>query len=112
MQVFFHTLRASFLIAGVAAGAICLSAQEQTSKDTQSKGLAPRATAADYQAQAQAGSVTIGAEFVGHSVPTAERTFASEDYVVVEMALFGSADARTTISRDDFTLRINGKKMP
>ncbi len=64
----------------------------------------------EYQSQTKAGMVTIGAEFMGHSVPTPEQPTHSEDYVVVEAGLFGPAGAKTTLSRDDFSLRINGKK--
>lgn len=97
-----------------AAVCLCVPAQTTPGKDPQleSKGLPPRATAADYQAQGQAGTVTIGAEFKGHSVPTLERPFTAEDYVVVETGLFGPPGARAKISSDDFSLRINGKKTP
>ena len=78
----------------------------------EAKGLPPRATPADYQAQVQAGAVTLAAEFKGHSVPTPQGPLSTEDFVVVEMALFGSPDARMKISADDFSLRINGKKAP
>ena len=101
---------------GVLSAAVCLCvpAQPAPAKEPQAefKGLLPRATAADYQAQAQAGTVTIGAEFKGHSVPTLERAFNAEDYVVIEAGLFGPPGARTKISADDFSLRINGKKTP
>jgi len=108
---FISTLRASLLIFGILASAVlCAFAQEENTKDIQAKGMPPRAAATEYQAQAQAGTVTIGAEFAGHSVPTPEHAFSSEDYVVVEAGLFGPADARTTLSRGDFSLRINGKK--
>jgi hypothetical protein len=100
-------LRTAALIA-----AVCLSAlgQEPPSKDaqTEAKGLPPRATPADYQAQVRAGSMTIAAEFKGHSVPTLQGPLTSEDYVVVEVGLFG---APATISVGDFSLRINGKKL-
>src|SRR5439155_1662775 len=72
----------------------------------------PRATPGEYQAQAQAGTVTIAAEFTGHSVPTLEGALSTEDYVVIETALFGSPGARIKLSSDDFSLRINGKKTP
>jgi hypothetical protein len=75
-----------------------------------SKGMPPRAAPADYQAQAQAGTVTIAAEFVGHSVPTPEGTYTTDEFVVVEVALFGPPQARTKLSIEDFSLRINGKK--
>jgi hypothetical protein len=94
---------------GVSVIALCLCAQGQ---NTETKGLPPRNAPADYQAQAKAGSVTLAAEFAGHGVPTAQGTFNTEDYVVVEMGLFGPPEARATISSTDFSLRINGKKMP
>ncbi len=114
------TLSAGLLIAGVLFSAVGLRAQEprdqdKTSDETQPKenaikGMPPRVAATEYQAQAKAGSVSIGAEFMGHSVPTPEHTFSTEDYVVVEAGLFGPAGAHTMLSRDDFSLRINGKK--
>jgi hypothetical protein len=78
----------------------------------EAKGLPPRATPADYQAQAQAGMATVAAEFRGHSVPTPEGTLSTDDYVAVEAGLFGPPGARVTISSNDFTLRLNGKKTP
>ncbi|HXP85422.1 MAG TPA: hypothetical protein VN841_11920 [Bryobacteraceae bacterium] len=83
-------------------------AKDAQSRDT--KGLPPRATPGDYQAHAQAGTVTIAAEFKGHSVPTPEAAFTTEDYVTVEVGLFGPPEARVTLSQEDFTLRINAGK--
>ncbi len=74
------------------------------------KGIPPRASAADYQFQATAGTATIGAEFTGHSFPTVEGPLTNEDYVAVEVGLYGPAGERLRISSADFTLRINGKK--
>ena len=76
----------------------------------ESKGLPPRASPAEYPAQAKAGAVTVAAEFMGHSVPTPDATYNTEDFVVVEAGLFGPAGARITLSQGDFSLRINGKK--
>lgn len=101
-------------------GAMCARAQVQeppaadaAGKEApgESKGMPPRATPADYQAHAQAGAVTVGAEFIGHSVPTPEATYSTEDFVVVEAGIFGPPDARAKLSVGDFSLRINGKKM-
>ncbi len=94
--------------------AACAQGQDSPGKGApiETKGLPPRATPADYQAQAQAGTVTVAAEFTGHSVPTFQGPLSTEDFVVVETALFGSPDARGRISADDFSLRINGKKAP
>jgi hypothetical protein len=92
-----------------------LLAQAPAGRDapvTESKGMPARATPGDYQAQAKAGAITVAAEFVGHAVPTPEQTLSTEDYVVVEVALFGPPDARTTLARGNFSLRIAGKKAP
>jgi hypothetical protein len=117
--LFWSVIHASFLVGmrlSILIMAICLGVQGQDtpSKDApiEARGMPPRATAADYQAQAQAGAVTIGAEFRGHSVPTLQDTLSTEDYVVIETGLFGSPGARIKLSSDDFSLRINGKKTP
>ena len=79
---------------------------------SETRGIPPRAAPADYQAHAAAGTVTVAAEFLGHSVPTAQATFISEEYVAVEVALFGPAGDRLKLSVEDFSLRINEKKAP
>jgi hypothetical protein len=103
----------------VAMAAICLGIPGQTpqsppAKDAQAeaKGMPPRVTPADYQAHAQAGTVTIAAEFAGHAVPSPQGPLSTEDYVSVEVGCFGPPDAKIKLSADDFTLRINGKKTP
>jgi hypothetical protein len=99
---------------GVPIAAICLCVQGQNTpgKDAQveAKGLPPGAAPADYQAQA--GTVTIAAEFNGHSAPTLQGPLTTEDYVAIETGLFGSPGARIKLSIDDFALRINGRKTP
>jgi hypothetical protein len=110
-------LRAGVRLNVVLTAALCLCAQEPTTpgKDARAKetqGLPPRVAPTEYQAQARAGAVTIAADFVGHSVPTAQGTLSTEEFVVVELGLFGPPEARVQISLDDFSLRINGKKAP
>ena len=78
----------------------------------QSKGMPPRATPGDYQAHAQTGAYTIGAEYAGHSIPDPQSVLSTEDYVVVEVGFFGPADAHLNLSYENFSLRINGKKSP
>jgi hypothetical protein len=92
---------------------VCALAQTPDNKPAQTnetKGIPPRSAPADYQAQGKAGDVTIAAEFAGHSVPKPEGSLLTEDYVVVEAALFGKPEAHATLSISDFSLRINGKK--
>lgn len=86
------------------------SAQRIEAPADEAKGLPPRAAPTDYQAIAKAGPLTIGAEFAGHSVPTADGAYNTDDYVVVEVGVFGAPDARARLSHAEFTLRINGKK--
>lgn len=72
--------------------------------------LPPRATPGDYQAHAQAGDVTIAAEFMAHNAPTPQAILSTEDYVVVEVGFFGRPNAHLMMTFGDFSLRINGKK--
>jgi hypothetical protein len=98
-------------------GAFCLCAQgpNTPAKDPQTneaRGVPPRAAPGDYQAHATAGTVTIGAEFLGHSIPRPEGApLTNEDYVVVEIGFFGPAEARLKLSVGDFSLRVNEKKV-
>jgi hypothetical protein len=74
------------------------------------EGLAPRMSPRDYITMGKAGDVVIGAEFDRHAVPARELTLNTEDFVVVEVGLYGPPGAKLNISLDDFSLRINGKK--
>jgi len=56
------------------------------------------------------GAVTIAAEFQGHAVPTEQGNLTTEDYVTVETGFYGKPGQRVTLSFENFTLRINGKK--
>jgi len=105
-------LRNGLLMLVIPLGALCLRAQAPDAPAVvESKGLPPRAAPGDYQAHTQTGTLTLAAEFVGHSVPTPESTYSTEDFVVVETGLFGPPDSRAKLSIGDFSLRINGKKM-
>jgi len=75
-----------------------------------SKGLPPRATPADYQTHAQIGKLTLAAEFDGHSIPDPQTVLSTEDYLVVEVGLFGAPGSSLTLNYQDFSARINGKK--
>ena len=106
-----------WLMLGVFVASVGLLAQEQTTEPkeapgSQVKGMPPRATPGDYQAQAKAGEVTVAAEFMGHAIPRMEGPLTTEDYVVVEAGLFGVPGQQTNLSINDFSLRINGKKAP
>lgn len=95
------------VVALTAAMCRCLLAQDA---QPESKGTPLRAAPTDYQASAAAGNVTLAADFTGHSMVTLEGTLTTEEFVVVEAALFAPAGTRLQISAADFSLRINGKK--
>jgi hypothetical protein len=111
----------------ISISALCLCASGQTAPapapapDTapgkaapviESKGMPPRISPAEYQAHAQAGTVTIAAEFTRHAVGTPQGSLTTEDYLVVEVGFFGPAEARAKLAIGDFSLRINTKKSP
>jgi hypothetical protein len=75
--------------------------------------MPPRASAADYLSHVKVGKITIAAEFTGHSVPTLSGTpLTTEEFIVVEVALFGPAGERLHITTGDFSLRPNRRKTP
>jgi len=75
-------------------------------------GIPSRTAPSDYHAQTKVGMVTIAADFDEHGIPTPEGALGSDDYVVVELAVFGPAGTRLPVSFNNFSLRINGKKKP
>jgi len=91
-------------------GAWGVRAYAQETPASESRGMPPRTGPGEYQSQAKAGMLTVGAEFMGHSVPTPDAIYMTEEYVVVEVGLFGPPEARATLSATDFSLRINGRK--
>src|SRR5579859_3113992 len=106
------------LSAIIPVASFCLFAQTpaaspgDNAQASATRGMPARATPGDYQAHANAGPLTVGAEFMQHSVATPEGLLTTEDYVVVEAGLFGPPGSRTTLSFQDFSLRINDKKNP
>jgi len=102
--------QAAFLIAAFSIQASAQPPAKEAASEL--KGLPPRAAPADYQAQVKAGDFTIAAEFVGHSVPTGSRIFSTDEYVAVEVALYGPAESKLKLSIEDFSIRINAKKNP
>jgi hypothetical protein len=100
----------------VMAGALCamLGAQTAPAPEAPSpritKGIPARGSAAEYMGHGAVGSLSIGADFDGHDIPTLQSTLTTEDFVAVEVGIFGAHGAHAIISASDFSLRINGKK--
>jgi hypothetical protein len=103
------------LIIAVSGALFCqpLYGQEVKPADPKSherNGIPPRTGPTEYQAQAKAGAVTIAADFDGHSVPTPESVYSTEDFLMAEVAFYGAPGSRLAMSFQDFSLRINGSK--
>jgi hypothetical protein len=75
-------------------------------------GMAPRSSPGDYQAHAQLGKLTIAADFTEHSIAPPDATYNNDQYVTAEVAIFGSPDSKLQLSTQNFSMKINGKKMP
>lgn len=71
-------------------------------------GLRPRSAASDYPHYASMPGAALGAEFHGRAFNSTEGSFLTRDYLVVETALFPSADP-VRLAPSHFRLRINGK---
>ncbi|MBZ2187144.1 MAG: hypothetical protein K7J46_20765 [Bryobacter sp.] len=99
--------RRVFLLSGL--GAVCGAQQPPAGAVAEYPHISPRTAPADYQAQGKAGAITIAADFVSHAVPTPEGTFKSEDFVAVEVGVYGE---KVKLSFADFSLKINDRKMP
>jgi hypothetical protein len=97
-------------LAGVCLAGFCLLAQVPNGTHPPSQGVPPRAAPTDYPAHQQVGQLTIAAEFLGHDIPRPEGPLNTEDFVALEVAVYGPAGARLTFSTGDFALRLNGKK--
>lgn len=66
--------------------------------------------ATDYPVHGDIGAVSIGAEYLVHSIPTHSQTFFARDYLVVDVAVFPGRLEPVEIGANTFTLRINGRK--
>lgn len=74
------------------------------------QGTDPKAKAADYPVHAEAGPLSLGAEYMVHSFSGGKHTFIAQDYLVVEVALYARPGERIEVSQGQFALRINGRK--
>ena len=98
---------------GLLAAVSCLSAQPPAPEAPAPRvvqGIPPRTAPTEYISQGTVGKITIGAEFMGHSVPTPQATFTTEEYVCVEVGLFAAPGTKLVIKPEQFSLRVNGKK--
>lgn len=83
----------------ITASFICAQAQWMT----------PRARAAAYAAHAElSNNASIGAENLGHNMPTEKGVIAVPDYLVIEVAVYSKLTP-IHLNAGNFILRLNGK---
>jgi hypothetical protein len=73
--------------------------------------VATRSKLSDYSVHAELPHLQLGAEYLIHRIPTEAREFQADDFLVVEVAVFPADEERVRISRTNFTLRLNDKKI-
>jgi hypothetical protein len=73
------------------------------------QGTDPRLKPVDYPVQAQAGDLAIGVEYMVRTISTPKASFLTDDYLVVEVALYPPPRGITVNARE-WTLRVNSKK--
>lgn len=110
------TKLSSFLplaLIAISISPVALQAQEKdTSSDTQ-RGTAPRSSADKYKKHGSHGNVSIGAELLTRKEVSKE--FAADlnsCCVVVQIAVYPTESSPLTLSRDDFSLTVEGTDVP
>ena len=72
--------------------------------------LAPKAT--DYPAHAKARDLDLGARYLPHGLPPGAPISAGKDFLVLEVGIFPGAKSPVTLSKNQFTLNVDGKELP
>ncbi len=71
----------------------------------------PRAKASEYPVHGTVGDLELGAEYFLHSIPSARGMLFAQDYLVVEVAIFGPSKLPFSTGPGRFHLRVNNGKM-
>ena len=91
----------------LASGAMCLLAALLPGQGTQVK-----ENAGQYYAHANLDQgFSIGADFLGKYLPVRGATVYSDEYIFVEVALFGAPGRKIDIHSGQFSLKINGRDL-
>lgn len=72
-------------------------------------GTEPKIAASEYPVHSQTPDRALGAEFWIHTFSGQGQSYVTEDYLVVEVAVFPAKDKEVLVSTSQFNLRINGK---
>ena len=76
------------------------------------QGVPPRTQPSAYHAQLKLPDLTIAADYLARILPFPSRPLTLSNYLVIEVALFPSPSTHVVISHSQFSLRLNGKKLP
>lgn len=94
--------------AGLAGSLLCAILAGQAF----AQGTRPKENASQYYAHAQLDKGnSIGADFLGKFLPVQGGTIYSDEYIFVEVALFGPLHDKIVIQPDQFTLKVNGRSL-
>ena len=111
-----RTKLSSFLplvLIAVGISPVALQAQEKDASSDAQRGTAPRGSADKYKKHGSQGNVSIGAELLTRKEVSKE--FAADlnsCCVVVQIAVFPDEKSLLTLSRDDFSLTVQGTDVP
>ena len=72
--------------------------------------LEPRPKPSEYSQQAKLPKATLAAEFLAHSYSGEGRMFFTEEYFVIEVAIYPEKGETIELNNSQFQLRLNGKK--
>ena len=73
-------------------------------------GANPKPKASEYPAHAALAKLALGAEYLVRSFSGRQQTFATQDHLVVEVAVYPSPGEKLALSHGHFSLRLNGNK--
>ena len=76
----------------------------------QAEGTSPKEKPTDYPVRANAGNLTVAAEYNVRSFGSGKEAFWTPDYLVVEVAIYSDSREPVKITPNSFTLRLNNKK--
>src|SRR5690606_19621837 len=90
--------------------AILLLGTGLSAQDVVPHGTTPKTAASDYSVHVRLPDAEIGADYLVRSVLVGGKSFLTDDYLVVEVAVYPLQRRELLLSTSRFSLRINGRK--
>jgi hypothetical protein len=76
------------------------------------QGTKPRTSPTAYPAHADLKGITVAAENLGHSITSDYGAYVAREFLVIEVAVFSVDKKPLSFSAGNFSLRVNGSKVP